>query len=176
MLTSSCPDTELNIPEEIDEYDFYGHGSTESDVDDLGIHSDSRLPRVRLNSISSIQHHADEIYKNRKSNTPPERITKTFHINTWKWSFNGEFKKEDERHSLLLSANASEMPKEWNIHELEIYPLRYAPESLISQLRHRGEMLWACRKRCLVSYRQKIEGEQQEVSFPPIQILLSYLW
>ena len=106
---------------------------------------------------------------------PKAAMTQSFSIDFWKWSFDGEFKREVDTNDLRLSPGPSGERREWNLHDLEVYPLRFAPKSVISQLRRRGEMLWMCRKRSMVSYRETLPGAQEEVSTVLIDTLSSYL-
>ncbi|KAJ4351209.1 uncharacterized protein N0V89_006548 [Didymosphaeria variabile] len=93
------------------------------------------------------------------------KTNKEFHIKVWKWSFDGDFKREADKVTLRLSQAAestSGEAKTYKIHELDIYPLRFAPQVLAQDLRRRGEMFWECRKRCLISYRETSPEAQNE--------------
>jgi hypothetical protein len=101
----------------------------------------------------------------------PNTSSKTFRIQVWKWSFDGDFKRQ--RDDVLLrvtqkTTNISIEATEWNMHDLDIYPLRLASRSVVNQLRCRGRMFWRCRKRCLISYQEWGTEAQDEVG----QILL----
>jgi hypothetical protein len=150
--------------EEDDESDSYGHGPTGLDVGDSDMNSDSKHHTTILVGVKARGDYAGEKFKSRKAKAAAKKVSKTFTVEAWKWSFDGDFKRAEGFYSFQLSTNSSEMSKEWDLHDLDIYPLRYAPEALICQIRRRGEMLWACRKRCLVSYCHTNTGEQQEVS------------
>jgi hypothetical protein len=178
LVAKSWPDIDrdkkLRLVEGEDESDSYDHGPTESDVGDSDMNSDSEHHKTILVGIKASRNYAGGNFKGREAKAAAKKVTKTFRVEAWKWSFDGDFKKAEGLYSFQLSTNSSEMSKEWDLHDLDIYPLRYAPEALICQIRCRGEMLWACRKRCLVSYRHTNAGEQQEVSVFPIQKLRSY--
>lgn len=172
LVAKSWPDLErvkkLRLMEEEDESDSYGHGPTGSDVGDSDMNSDSKHHTTILVGAKARRNYAGEKFKSREAKAAAKKVTKTFNVEAWKWSFDGDFKRVEGLYSFQLSTNSSEMSKEWDLHDLDIYPLRYAPEALICQIRRRGEMLWACRKRCLVSYCHTNAGEQQEVSVLPI--------
>lgn len=104
--------------------------------------------------------------------TSKRTMAHVFGIRVCRWSFDGEFKREADTHSLRLSPGSSGEQTEWGLHDLEIYPLRFAPKSVTNQLRRRGEMLWMCRKRSIVSYRETVPGAQEEVSIFVADILL----
>jgi hypothetical protein len=95
-----------------------------------------------------------------------ETPVKEFEIKIWQWSFDGEFKRIESKIVLRLSqsvVNDLARAKEWNMHDLDVYPLRFAPQSLVQKLRRRGMMFWQCRKRCLVSYQESNAEAQNEV-------------
>jgi hypothetical protein len=99
--------------------------------------------------------------------SPTRMMTQEFRIQVWKWSFDGEFKREADNIAFRLSPKTSDFsngPTEWEMHGLDIYPLRYAPKSVIKRLHRRGKIFWDCRKRCLVSYHQTVTEAQDEVS------------
>jgi hypothetical protein len=101
-----------------------------------------------------------------KDNEKEKSLDKGFEIRTWLWQFDGDFKRVEGSIMLQLSQSSVNGPtkaEEWNIHDLNVYPLRLAPESLIQKLRHRGLMFWQCRKRCLVSYHESDIKAQDEV-------------
>jgi hypothetical protein len=89
-----------------------------------------------------------------------------FEIRTWQWNFDGDFRRVKGDITLRLtesSVNDSKRVKEWNMHDLDVYPLRFAPQPLVQTLRQRGMMFWQCRKRCLVSYHESNAKTQDEV-------------
>ena len=92
--------------------------------------------------------------------------SKVFLIEVWKWSFDGDFKRQRDDVLLRVSqktTNISIEATEWNMYELDIYPLRLACRSVVNQLRRRGRMSWRCRKRCLISYQELGTEAQNEV-------------
>lgn len=96
-----------------------------------------------------------------------EEPSKEFSVRVWKWSFDGDFKREADKVTVRLShaaENVSTEGKMWGMHELDLYPLKFAPEMLVQELRKRGMMFWECRKRRLISYRETSSETQSEVS------------
>jgi hypothetical protein len=91
---------------------------------------------------------------------------KGFEIKTWQWNFDGDFKRVEGSVMLRLSQSSvddADGAKEWDMHDLDVYPLRFAPQPLIQKLRRRGMMFWKCRKRCLVSYHESNDKTQDQV-------------
>lgn len=132
LVAKSWPDLDgdkkliLAEEEEEDEFDSYGHGPTGSDVGDSDMNSDSKHHTTMLVGAKANRNHAGEKFKSREAKAAAEKITKTFDIEAWKWSFDGDFRRVEGLYSIQLSTNASEISKEWDLHDLDIYPLRYA--------------------------------------------------
>jgi hypothetical protein len=59
----------------------------------------------------------------------------------------------------------------FEMHELNIYPMRYASDEIRETLKHRGEMFWRCRKRCLISYREN----ENDAADQPVSLKFGYL-
>ncbi|RWA11510.1 hypothetical protein EKO27_g3612 [Xylaria grammica] len=91
----------------------------------------------------------------------------------WHWEFDGNFQRRNRqlRFSVvadtvadsqaskkmkLLDTRNETMP----IQDLQVYPLRFAPEEIVKQLRMRGKRFWKCRNRSFVSYEEKIMGQE----------------
>ncbi|KAH7078573.1 hypothetical protein FB567DRAFT_534215 [Paraphoma chrysanthemicola] len=113
------------------------------------------LPRIHLGIIPK--------QENENSTVSGETSDVEFKIRTWQWSFDGEFKRVEGNTTLRLShltANDPARVKEWNMHDLDLYPLRFAPHSMIQTLHRRGRMFWQYRKRGLVSYQEPIPEAQ----------------
>lgn len=73
-------------------------------------------------------------------------------LSAWHWEFDGEFQRKKETLFISIEAGIDEesgIP----INSLDIFPLKYASDATLDQLRHRGKSFWKCRKRALVSYR-----------------------
>ncbi|KAK3209754.1 hypothetical protein GRF29_44g504717 [Pseudopithomyces chartarum] len=130
LVAKSWPDLDgdkkliLAEEEEEDEFDSYGHGPTGSDVGDSDMNSDSKHHTTMLVGAKANRNHAGEKFKSREAKAAAEKITKTFDIEAWKWSFDGDFRRVEGLYSIQLSTNASEISKEWDLHDLDIYPLR----------------------------------------------------
>ena len=78
-------------------------------------------------------------------------------METWNWEFDGGFVRADHRLTLELPSKGT---GEIAITELDVFPLRFAPQSIVTQLQRRGRTVWNCRKRRFVSYT-----EHDKVSF-----------
>jgi len=78
----------------------------------------------------------------------------------WSWHFHGSF----ETNSVVLFLRLPESGlDELCITDLNVYPLRYASESVQARLERRGRILWSCRFRRLVSYQsQRSVADAQE--------------
>ncbi|KAI2610545.1 P-loop containing nucleoside triphosphate hydrolase protein [Hypoxylon sp. NC1633] len=62
-------------------------------------------------------------------------------------------------HEMLPFDNKDQSEK--NIDDLGIRPLRYANRQTVSRLQRRGEWIWKCRVRCMVSYGDDVDREFQ---------------
>lgn len=118
------------------------------------------FPSFRMPRSASAKKEKHEKYVSARGSS------KEFPINVFKWSFDGDFKREADKIILKLSRsaeNASTNAKVWSIDDLEIYPLSFAPPAVAQKLRRRGKMFWECRKRCLISYRETSTDAHDEV-------------
>ncbi|EUC46495.1 hypothetical protein COCMIDRAFT_92717, partial [Bipolaris oryzae ATCC 44560] len=94
------------------------------------------------------------------SEAPAEKAPKEDYlwtIESWSWSFDGEFKKAAKVLDLKITA-----PTERNmipITSLEVFPLKYDDTGLKARLKKRGEIFWKCRERYLVSCVDHYEDE-----------------
>jgi AAA+ superfamily predicted ATPase len=70
----------------------------------------------------------------------------------WSWLFHGSFETKSVILDLRLPKSELE---ELCITDLNVYPLRYASESVQTRLERRGKILWSCRFRRLVSYQSE---------------------
>lgn len=101
-----------------------------------------------------------------------DTVRNTWTVKAWRWGFDGQFKRQQEdltiqfplpkptgreqdSHTLGRNRKRSRKTKcqTIKIEELNIYPIRFASQSIVKKLRHRGQMFWKCRGPCLVSYR-----------------------
>ncbi|KAJ4305544.1 hypothetical protein N0V90_001075 [Kalmusia sp. IMI 367209] len=142
-----------------------------SDTEDDDMSSTSLDPSGAYGQDVSM-HHAHDLHswgvknaQDHETSTSAQTLSKEIQIRVWKWSFDGDFKREADNIILRLThntANASMETEEWSMHDLDIYPLKFAPQLLVDELRHRGQMFWKSRKRCLVSYHQTIAKAKDE--------------
>ncbi|KAI1170554.1 hypothetical protein F4777DRAFT_594862 [Nemania sp. FL0916] len=49
------------------------------------------------------------------------------------------------------------------IQDLHTYPLQFAPEDIVRQLRMRGKTFWKCRNRGFVSYEEKVTDQETKI-------------
>lgn len=171
---NSSVDSDINSDSALD-------SSSSSDVDI----SDNKMK----SSVEAVEHERDLLQhffrrirpgtasKAENNNKPvsTESSDKQFEVKIWQWSFDGDFKRVEGNIMLRLSQSTDNDPsraKEWNMHDLDVYPLKFAPQSLVQKLRRRGMMFWKCRKRCLVSYHETNADAQDEVRrFPSNETL-----
>ncbi|XDG06063.1 hypothetical protein ABKA04_005678 [Annulohypoxylon sp. FPYF3050] len=82
---------------------------------------------------------------------------KTYPLSCWNWTFDGMFSRQNVDLQLALDIkNQSER----NIDDLEIRPLKYVNDRTVSRLERRGEWIWKCRVRHVVSYDDTHTGLQ----------------
>ncbi|KAH7333350.1 ATPase [Rhexocercosporidium sp. MPI-PUGE-AT-0058] len=83
------------------------------------------------------------------------------------WVFDGDFQRSSR------PVNISKLPSptgSFPINEMEIYPLRYADQTIRDTIRARGEMFWKCRRQNYVCYRNKSMDGIQNASDPRFMI------
>jgi hypothetical protein len=68
------------------------------------------------------------------------------------WIFTDWFYKTTERLPVALTKAVAGETAEFNIRDLELYPLRYATPEVKEALRKRGRMFWRCRHRNYIRY------------------------
>lgn len=144
---------------------------SEKSIENRGFHgSASSITNFHSNENDKPRYISPWIRKAEKETEKPSAAqvaAHKFNFSVWNWSFDGDFKREETSFILRLSTRASgtsSRAKNWDIHNLNIYPLEYAPRSIQNQLRQRGRMFWDCRKRCQVSYHEKDTEANDQVS------------
>ena len=110
-------------------------------------------------ALSDWPHHSCKVeHTSNDKDTPTgqsgkDQVLKHFwNFRTWQWKFDGTFSKRDDTLSLTLLADTK---NEKSIADLDVYPLCFASEETVSQLRRRGQTFWKCRNRRLVTYTEK---------------------
>jgi hypothetical protein len=112
-------------------------------------------------------------------------------LRAWTLDFDGEFSRSfktlkikvpNERSTTFM--NASEADKDHQditdeaqlICSLNVFPLEYAPDSVLDLLKRRGNTFWECRARRLVSYHGERSGQGVDMVraeyFPVILVIL----
>ena len=71
---------------------------------------------------------------------------------SWFWEFNGEFGRRDDDIKIKLPGDET---GEIDIAELNVFPIQFAPQNIVTKLQQRGQTFWKCRKRRFVSYTEK---------------------
>ncbi|KAM6484613.1 AAA family ATPase [Trichoderma sp. SZMC 28011] len=84
-----------------------------------------------------------------------DNFTSVLTLETWSWDFDGEFSKKETNINMDFDAKDH---SEKNINELFIRPLRYVDDPTKTRLKVRGEWLWKCREKRMVSYDGTPEG------------------
>ncbi|KAF2994709.1 hypothetical protein E8E13_003158 [Curvularia kusanoi] len=176
-LFMDLPDYDVNLYSDLDGSSDFGTLENESELS-AGANEQTLLRQ---------SHHRDHPktgFKgmNDTQSALEKTLDKEFNIGVWQWSFDGDFKRVEDEVTLRLSqstANNSTRVKEWDMHNLDVYPLKYAPKPLIETLHRRGMMFWQCRKQRLVSYHESNVKEQDEseerfmIDFPTFRKLHS---
>lgn len=113
-----------------------------------------------------------------------ERVwVQTWTIPAWNWDFDGSFQRKHLQLSFSIlteddpgpgpgiiyasnsgAGDAASTAKGILISDLEVFPIRYAPQEVTQQLRRRGKAFWKCRKPKLVSYEEAKDSQQIVVS------------
>ncbi|KAH6094709.1 hypothetical protein HBI65_122520 [Parastagonospora nodorum] len=152
------------------EVDFEPDSDTEINVSEENMRSPVETVELKdqdfLRQLYGHLHTESNSKKKEDSNNDnAEASDEEISIDTWQWSFDGDFKRVEGKVVLRLSQSTlsdTTGSEGWNMHDLNVYPLRFAPQSLVQTLRRRGVMSWQCRKRCLVSYHESNAEAQDE--------------
>lgn len=112
-----------------------------------------------------------------------ERVwVQTWKIPAWCWDFDGSFQRKHQELSFSIvtendpgpgpgtiyeskarTEDVSSTPEDIPISGLEVFPIRYAPQEVVQQLRRRGKAFWKCRNRKLVSYEDRANDSQDSM-------------
>lgn len=112
-----------------------------------------------------------------------ERVwVQNWRIPAWNWDFDGSFQRkhlelpfsivtEDDPGpgpgtiyaSKARAEDAAITPEKIPISDLEVFPIQYASQEVVQQLRRRGKAIWKCRKRKLVSYEEHAKDSQDSM-------------
>lgn len=112
----------------------------------------------------------DKRARDKSLNTGPDQH---WELSAWHWEFDGEFKRKKATLNLSLESGPEEefgIP----INTLDIFPLRFASDNTIEQIRLRGRNFWYCRKRALVSYKGADTNENNHVGLGTYPKLSNY--
>jgi hypothetical protein len=93
----------------------------------------------------------------------PTTIDGALRVKCWSWVFDGKFFKNE---AVLVVSWPSDSDK-IAITDLHTYPLKHAHGNMEQEMKHRGEVFWACRFRKFVNYDVALQGmEVQKVECP----------
>lgn len=103
-------------------------------------------------------------------------------IPAWNWDFDGNFQRKHQELSFSIvtekdpgpgpgteyaskarTEDVSSTSEDIPISGLEVFPIRYAPQEVVQQLRRRGKAFWKCRNRKLVSYEDRANDSQDSM-------------
>lgn len=129
----------------------------------------------------------DDISETETSPKPQEKGV--FLIRAWKFEFDGQFFRSEKNLIFSLPVTNEEIciekntPSKFQSHgnltkkarpitDLNVFPLKYAPQNVIATLKRRGSTIWKCRTRRLVSYQAlEYEKSTEMVRFQVVFIL-----
>ncbi|KHN96247.1 ATPase, AAA-type, core [Metarhizium album ARSEF 1941] len=100
-------------------------------------------------------------------NSANERSESLGLIDVTYWTFNGNFEKN--RTSLSIGPVPS-LDQTFDITQLLVHPVRFAPEQIRETLRQRGNMFWMCRRRNYVSYTRVFDDVTQNADLSRFMI------
>lgn len=112
-----------------------------------------------------------------------ERVwVQTWKVPVWNWDFDGSFQRKHLELSFSVvtendpgpgpgityasksgAEDLASTPEKIPISDLEVFPIRYAPQEVVQQLRRRGKAFWKCRNRKLVSYEERTSDTQESM-------------
>lgn len=136
--------------------------------------------RVVINRTSRIPLYGTETASKEMAN---ERVwVQSWTIPAWNWDFDGNFQRKHQELSFFIvtendpgpgpgtvyaskarTEDASSTSEDIPISGLEVFPIQYAPQEVVQQLRRRGKAFWKCRNRKLVSYEDRANDSQDNM-------------
>lgn len=108
--------------------------------------------------------------------------TQKWIVDAWHWEFDGSFRQRHDsltfsfgKERLTSSRTASKLKSLAQkselesqailIRDLQVFPLRFAPDEVVDQLRRRGRTFWRCRERGFVCHEEStIAGSETTVN------------
>lgn len=98
-----------------------------------------------------------------RETTGLKETSETWQVKAWSYRYDGRFYQNDSELDILLKFD--EQNPEVKITTLEVFPIKFAEEELLSLLERRGEIVWKCRYKNLVSYEDDREDQLYGVRF-----------
>ncbi len=84
-----------------------------------------------------------------------KEISETWQVRAWSYGYDGQFYRNDSEINIVLKFDTEHYnTSEINITTLEVFPMRFASDDLHSLLSLRGDVIWKCRYKNLVSYEE----------------------
>ncbi|KAI1390037.1 uncharacterized protein F4822DRAFT_400596 [Hypoxylon trugodes] len=80
-------------------------------------------------------------------------------VEGWCWEYDGTFRSSEK--ALEFTYWTSSPDEKLKITDLEIFPLKYATETIRAALQRRGETYWKCRGQKLVDYQSEPKDEME---------------
>lgn len=91
------------------------------------------------------------------------KISPQWSIDCWSYGYDGKFYRETT--VLTVVSEFDDDNPDVSISKLNVLPLRFGDDEFRSKLDRRGRVMWACRKRNLISYKDINENDFPSVSF-----------
>lgn len=124
-----------------------------------------------------------------------ERVwVQSWTIPAWNWDFDGNFQRKHQELSFSIvtendpdpgpgpgtvyasKARTEDAPptsEDIPISGLEVFPIQYASQEVIQQLRRRGKAFWKCRNRKLVSYENRGNDSQDNTVSNTLRVIMA---
>ncbi|KAF4471595.1 AAA family ATPase [Fusarium albosuccineum] len=99
----------------------------------------------------------------------PHKISTSWRVYVWCYEYDGRFYRDHS--SRLIQLKLDEDAEDVEIAKLAFCPLRFETGEFRSKLEHRGRVMWACRRRKLIAYKDGArdglsgEGERYMIDF-----------
>lgn len=147
--------------------------------------------RTKVTSTPQIPLYGSEMASKEAVN---ERVwVQTWTIPAWNWCFDGSFQRNHDELSFSIvteddpgpgpsttyaskarAKGDASAPEGIPISDLEVFPIRYAPQEVTRQLRRRGKAFWNCRNRKLVSYEEHANDSQGSMVSSTSEVMIAY--
>ncbi|KAF4336553.1 AAA family ATPase [Fusarium beomiforme] len=100
----------------------------------------------------------------------PQKITQYWSVDAWRYGYDGKFYRNTS--TLSINLEFDEDNPDVSIAKLNTLPIRFANSEFSKKLERRGRMMWACRKRNLVAYKDitnnDLSGTKFKMAYPSL--------